>query len=88
MAPSHPNGDLAEWVDFAYWWSCIGKSLRQVTKSESVTLGLMGKKSLNLCVFFALKTKAYLFEQNAATKYCRCVNKTLFHGNVKVTIIL
>ena len=28
----HPNcmsyGDIAEWVDFAYWWSCIGKGLR------------------------------------------------------------
>ena len=21
-------GDFAEWVDFAYWWSCIGKGLR------------------------------------------------------------
>ena len=20
--------DFAEWVDFAYWWSCIGKGLR------------------------------------------------------------
>ena len=21
-------GDFAEWLDFAYWWSCIGKGLR------------------------------------------------------------
>ena len=21
-------GDFAEWVDFAYWWSCIWKGLR------------------------------------------------------------
>jgi hypothetical protein len=21
-------GDFAEWVDFAYWWSFIGKGLR------------------------------------------------------------
>ena len=22
------DGDFADWVDFAYWWSCIGKGLR------------------------------------------------------------
>ena len=26
-------GDFAAWVDYAYWWSCIGKVLRAACKA-------------------------------------------------------
>ena len=25
--------DGAEWIDFAYWWSCVGKGLRAACKA-------------------------------------------------------
>ena len=34
-------GDFAEWVDFAYWWSCIGKGLPCSLYSRLVKIPLL-----------------------------------------------
>ena len=41
--------DFAEWVDFAYWWSCIGKGLlcslcSRLVSVHSCFSNLMGKR--------------------------------------------
>ena len=33
------DGDFAEWVDFAYWWSCIGKGLRLHPAQQACFIG-------------------------------------------------
>ena len=32
------KGDFAEWVDFASWWSCIGKGLRLHPAQQDVSI--------------------------------------------------
>ena len=36
-------GDFAEWVDFVYWWSCIGKGLRLQPAQQACLLVLYNK---------------------------------------------
>ena len=37
-------GNFAEWVDFAYWWSCIGKGLRLQPAQQACFLDLLKKR--------------------------------------------
>ena len=47
-------GDFAEWVDFASWWSCIGKGLRLQPARQAFFLSALFSKRFERDLIFGL----------------------------------